>query len=138
MLIDEAGDIAVVCKYPAAVLKRMAVEYVERALRRFANMGKHGLARHHATDAMEQCVAKRMRRAFGYVRSTVDKIRNAPTVWMSVALPCQCIVGCDQRSMHLTGDYATKSKQSAHASIVLVNLDEFMFSVRDAYRKVGD
>ena len=100
-------------------------------------MSKHGLARHHAADAMKQRVAKCVRWAFRYVRRTVDKISNAPTVRMPVALPCQRIVRCDQRTMHLTGDYATKPKQSAHEIIVLGNFGEFMFSVRDAYRKSG-
>ena len=137
VLINEARHIAVVREDPATVLKRMAVEYVERALRRFANMSKYSLARHHAADAMKQRVAKCVRWAFRYVRRTVDKISNAPTVRMPVALPCQRIIRCDQRTMHLTGDYATKPKQSAHVIIVLGNLGEFMFSVRDAYRKSG-
>src|SRR5690606_14676140 len=112
----EARNVAIMREHPAAKLERMAVEQALAPLRRLAHVGQHRRARHEPAQPVKELIAERVGRAPREVRRAVDVIRDAPAIGMRVALSAERILRLKQRSMHLAGNDATKTKESAHAS----------------------
>ena len=88
----EVWDVAVVCKNPFAVLKRMAIEDCLGALSSFADVGKNGLGRHHSAESVEDVVVERCRRRAGDMRRAIDVVSHAPAVRMGLTLGAEGVV----------------------------------------------
>lgn len=112
----EVADLAVVGHHPAAVLKRMAVEYGLVADRRFAYVGQDRLGGDHPADLLEELVAQGGGGAAGHVGCALDVVGDAPSVRVVRALDAQGVLRVDEGAVDLARDDAAETEEPAHAA----------------------
>ena len=107
-MLGKVLNVPIVRHHPLAILKRVAVEHRDIAVRGAPDVREHGLGGDDAADAMEENIIEGRCRASSDVWRPVDVERHAPAIAVVVALRAERVVSVHQRSVHLALNHAAE------------------------------